>query len=92
MNKEELAQIVVEVVQSHIHSVSINKETALVEIPGFDSLVIASVLEQLEDYFAIEVPPHYIVPETFHTAGTLADVLWRSGDISQKERTEPTGL
>jgi len=51
---------------------------SLFELPGFDSLAIASVLERLESSLRIEVPPQEIVPEAFETVESLTAVLVRA--------------
>jgi acyl carrier protein len=52
---------------------------SLVDVAGFDSIVIVRLLDRLERRYGVEVPPSLIVLETFATPGSLADVLARSG-------------
>jgi acyl carrier protein len=51
---------------------------SLFDLPGFDSLAIASVLEQLETALSLEVPPSEIVPEAFETVESLIAMLARA--------------
>ncbi|GAA2437761.1 hypothetical protein GCM10010191_60950 [Actinomadura vinacea] len=49
--------------------------TALFEVPGFDSLALAAVVERLEDELGTVLPDDLIVPESFTTPGDIASVL-----------------
>lgn len=47
----------------------------LLELPGFDSVLIVETLDRLEDELRVEVPPERIVPEAFTSVDTLARLL-----------------
>lgn len=72
---------------------SVETATSLLDLPGFDSLAIASVLERLEDGLGTEVPAHLIVPEAFLSLHTLTELLMQSlpGETGQAAQTVPTG-
>ena len=46
--------------------------TRLLGTPGFDSLAIAGLVEQIEDTLGIEFAPDLLVPETFTDVAALA--------------------
>jgi acyl carrier protein len=48
---------------------------SLLDLAGFDSIAIVSVLTELEHRFGVEVPPEFVVPETFTSVDTLAGAL-----------------
>jgi acyl carrier protein len=50
-------------------------DTALFEVPGFDSLALAAVVERLEDELGPVLPDDLLVPETFATPEDIAAVL-----------------
>ncbi|MEU6037810.1 acyl carrier protein [Actinomadura sp. NPDC047616] len=49
--------------------------TALFEVPGFDSLALAAVVERLEDELGPVLPDELLVPESFATPDDIAAVL-----------------
>jgi acyl carrier protein len=49
--------------------------SSLLDLPGCDSLAIATLVERLEDELRREIPPELIVPETFATPLTIASAL-----------------
>ncbi len=51
---------------------------SLLDVAGFDSIVIVDLLDRLERRYGVEIHPSLIVPETFATPRSLADVLARS--------------
>lgn len=54
-------------------------ETAyLPDLPGFDSLAIADLLETLEDALQVEVAPERLLPEAFETPRAIADLFAQS--------------
>ncbi|MCD1257281.1 acyl carrier protein [Paenibacillus athensensis] len=46
--------------------------TSLPTLPGFDSLLIARLLEELESRLGTDLDPQYLVPEVFATPMALA--------------------
>ncbi|MFC5744456.1 acyl carrier protein [Actinomadura rugatobispora] len=50
-------------------------ETPLFEVPGFDSLALAAVVEGLEAELERPLPDELITPESFETPARIAEVL-----------------
>jgi len=48
---------------------------SLLDLPGFDSITVVTVLERLEDAFGLEVPAESIVPEAFESVSTLTGLI-----------------
>lgn len=53
----------------------IDAATALYDLPGFDSVMLVTILARLEDALGAEIPAEWIVPEAFASAGALAGLL-----------------
>jgi acyl carrier protein len=50
--------------------------TSLFDVPGFDSLALAALVEGLEDALGLTLPDELIVPESFATpAGIAANLI-----------------
>jgi acyl carrier protein len=77
---EQLITQVIAVVRTQLkdHKTTITATTCLYDLPGFDSLVVAGVLEQLEEDTQIEMDPALIVPESFVNPHELAVALLQS--------------
>lgn len=54
---------------------ALRHDTALLDVPGFTSIVVADLVERLEEELGVEVPPGLIVPETFETPAAIATAL-----------------
>jgi acyl carrier protein len=48
---------------------------SLLDLPGFDSVAVVALLDQLESELGVEVPPDLIVPEAFESIDALAGLL-----------------
>lgn len=62
--------------------------TYLPDLPGFDSLAIADLLETLEEALQVEVAPEHLLPEAFETPRAIADLFAQSledGDAFPQE-------
>ncbi len=68
----------------------ISATTALADLPGFDSLAIVGLLEQIEDQLHIAIDPALIVPETFASPATIAGVLIKSQRAHEHEHEQHT--
>ncbi|MFB0840128.1 acyl carrier protein [Arthrobacter sp. E44] len=53
--------------------------TALIELPGFDSIAIMAILDRIEDNTGIELPGELIVPDTFESLDRLIDAFTDAG-------------
>jgi acyl carrier protein len=58
------------------HGDGVGERTPLLDLPGFDSMAIATVVERVEDRTGVEVDPDALVPETFSSVRTLAMRVW----------------
>lgn len=47
-------------------------QTSLIDLPGFDSVVLVTLVELIEREFAIEFDAEDLVPETFESVEVLA--------------------
>ena len=48
---------------------------ALYDLPGFDSVMLMTIVERLERDLGTEIPAEWIVPEAFASVGSLAGLL-----------------
>lgn len=46
-------------------------DRALFDLPGYDSVAVATVLDRLEDALLVEVPAELVVPEAFETVDSI---------------------
>jgi acyl carrier protein len=58
-----------------IPAADVESSGSLLDLPGFDSITVVTVLERLEDAFGIEVPAESIVPEAFESVATVTELI-----------------
>ena len=58
-----------------VTATAVIEASSFFDLPGFDSLAVVAVLEQLESGLGIEVPPELIVPEAFDSVAALTGLL-----------------
>jgi len=77
MNPEVIRQAVVLTVAEavHVEPSTVESSPSLLDLAGFDSITVVTVLERLEDAFGLEVRAESIVPEAFESVGTLTDLI-----------------
>lgn len=80
MQQEEMVNLVVEAVCLAMQETTgaIVATTPLQELKGFDSLLVANLLERLESHLGFEMDPALILPETFVSPLTIAAALMQS--------------
>lgn len=80
MQQEEMINLVVEAVRLEMQETTgaIVATTLLQELKGFDSLLVANLLERLESHLGFEMDPALILPETFVSPLTIAEALIQS--------------
>jgi acyl carrier protein len=68
---------VLRLVQSAVDSDEpIDETTPLVDLPGFDSIVLVELVESLERDLGIEIAVEHLVPETFESVRVLTRTVW----------------
>ena len=77
MTPERIRQAVVLAVAEavRLNPSTVEDSSNLVDLPGFDSITVVTVLERLEDVFGIEVPAESILPEAFESVSTLTGLI-----------------
>jgi acyl carrier protein len=72
-----LVRLVTELVISRLgdDGLAVSEHTVLFDLPGFDSLAVTALIEELEARLGTELPPDMIRPELFETPGKLSDAL-----------------
>jgi len=80
MQQEAMVNLVVEAVRLEMQETTgaIGATTPLQELKGFDSLLVANLLERLESHLGFEMDPALILPETFVSPLTIAEALMQS--------------
>ena len=80
MPKDEMVAKVIQAVQSEMQmpDASIEDATSLPDLKGFNSLIVASLIERLELQFGCEMDPVLILPETFANPRTIAEAFAQS--------------
>jgi acyl carrier protein len=80
MRKDEMVATVIQAVQSEMQmpDASIEDATSLPDLKGFNSLIVASLLERLELQFDCEMDPALILPETFANPRAIAEAFAQS--------------
>lgn len=73
---EDLEQAVLAIVRDRQPPARVDACTSLLDLPGFDSIAIADVVERIEEETGMEYPPEALVPETFATVTSLAQAGW----------------
>lgn len=57
----------------------ITGDTALLYLPGFDSMKLVQIVEEVEAAAGIEIDPERITPEAFASPGTIAETIAGTG-------------
>ncbi len=74
-----VAVVIACVVRVLNRDVVIEADTALLELPAVDSVVIADLVLEAEAVLGVELDPRLVVPETFASPAVLAAALAASG-------------
>lgn len=83
---EDFQQAVLAIIRDRRPPASVDAGTALLDLPGFDSLAIADVVERIEEETGTEYPPEALVPETFATVTSLARAGWHGPTREETDR------
>jgi acyl carrier protein len=62
----------------------ITGDTALLYLPGFDSMKLVQIVEEVEAAAGIEIDPERITPEAFASPGTIAETIARHGNAAER--------
>lgn len=74
-----VAEVIACVIRVLNRNVRIEADTALLELPDVDSVVIADLVLEVEAVLDVELDPRLVVPETFASPAALAAALAVSG-------------
>ncbi|WP_165867528.1 acyl carrier protein [Paenibacillus pinisoli] len=74
---EHLLQEICNIVNKSFESNQpVTADTLLSDLPAYDSLSVVGLIGDIEEVLGNAVPPEVLVPETFRTPKTIADVLY----------------
>jgi acyl carrier protein len=87
---EDFESAVLAIVREREPAAAVDAGASLLDLPGFDSLAIADVVERIEEETGVEYPSAVLVPETFASATSLAQAGWPGGRPTTEE-ADPHG-
>lgn len=81
---DDLLPLVLRVVRAAVDAPDeeIDENTALLDLPSFDSMKIVAVVEEIEQAAEVEIDPDRIVPETFSSVRSIAETVRAAAETS----------